>query len=128
MTPPTKKHSLPNQKRGGSLLFFLSVIIATLPTKTNAQCPNDCDPCIGRNVNYIQCPTTDCAQFVQCTDGKTSQTFNCAAGLMFDAGTSSCGWVDPTIQGKLYVYMICGQVFVFHEVCWGEGRRKGAPL
>ena len=97
MTPPTNNNMrLPHQT---TILFLLST---TALTVTNAQCPNNCDPCIGRTVNYIQCPTTNCAQFVQCIDGVTSQTFSCAAGLLFDIGTSSCGWIDPTIQGKLY--------------------------
>ena len=28
---------------------------------------------------------------------------------MFDIGTSSCGWIDPTIQGKL---LLCRAFFV----------------
>ena len=98
MTPPTNNIRLPHQTKILSLLLLTTTTL----TVTNAQCPNNCDPCIGRTVNYIQCPSTNCAQFVQCIDGVTSQTFSCAAGLMFDIGTSSCGWIDPTIQGKLY--------------------------
>ena len=116
MTPPTNNNNrLPHQNTILPLLFLL---LTTALTVTNAQCPNNCDPCIGRTVNYIQCPTTNCAQFVQCIDGVTSQTFSCAAGLMFDIGTSSCGWIDPTIQGKLLCTIGIFIRYVGRFVCW----------
>ena len=101
MRTKRRRRQLPPTTTTTTILFITA--IATnhhLLHITYAQSTiSSCDPCSTTSAPYIQIPNTNCKEFVQCTGGKTVQSFQCQSGLIFDISLSQCNWSTQTACG-----------------------------
>eukprot|EP00956_Cyclotella_meneghiniana_P006054 scaffold7867_cov77-Cyclotella_meneghiniana.AAC.5 len=80
----------------------LLTILLSLSSPTPTASTDNCNYCEGISNGYIQVPGSECSVFVQCANGAIGQTFNCAAGLIYDPSINQCNWATGVTCGPDY--------------------------